>query len=268
MRARFCRPPARASHPTDLLPPTLPLCLLPAAALRMPCTTVKLSLCRRLHRLACEAETTWAPCTTAKLSLCRRLHRLASSAMHHLQTPASSIGKQAQRRVREGCTGDVPHACHPPHVHTPCVLITISSPVHLSHRASAVPSSNPPPLVSWFEPEESTALLASRVPFRTGACPQERAHASARHEAGHNLTTPYHFPCRSWPQSHSMSAQSLQRASAVWRITERHGVRLAARERIRAASMRARASRMAAAGREHAESLTSPLLVALPLAEC
>ena len=43
---------------------------------------------------------------------------------------------------------------------------------------------------------------------------------------------------------------------------------LSARERIRAASMRARASKLAAAGREHTESLTSPLLVALPLAEC
>ena len=109
------------------------------------------------------------------------------------------------------------------------------------------------------------ALLASRLPFRTGACP---AHESARYEAGHNLTTPYHLPCRSWPQSHSMSAQSLQRASAVWRITEQCGVRFAARERIWAASMRARASRMAAAGREHAESLTSPLFATIPLDEC
>ena len=134
-----------------------------------------------------------------------------------------------------------------------------------SATEQVLPSSNPSPLVSWFEPEERAALRASRLPFRTGACP---AHASARHAAGQDLTPPYHLPCRSWPQSHWMSAQSLQRASAVWRITERHGVRLAARDRIRAASMRARASRMAAAGREHAESLTSPLLVAWPLAEC
>ena len=196
------------------------------------------------------------------LTLCRRLHRLASSAMHHLQTPASSIGKQAQRRVRDGCTGDVPYACHP-HVHTPCVLITISSPVNLSHRAS-LHSSNPSPLVSWFEPEESSTA-GFEAPVQNGSVP---AHASARHAAGQDLTPPYHLPCRSRPQYHSMKAQSLQHSSAVWHITERHGVMLLSCERIRAASMRARASRMAAAGREHAESLTSPLLVALPLAEC
>ena len=87
--------------------------------------------------------------------------------------PASSIGKQAQRRVRDGCTGDVPHACHPPHVHMPCVLITISSPVHLSHRASAVPSSNPPPLVSWFEPEESSTA-GFEAPVQNGSVPSTR----------------------------------------------------------------------------------------------
>ena len=109
------------------------------------------------------------------------------------------------------------------------------------------------------------ALRASRLPFRTGACP---AHASARHAAGQDLTPPYHLPCRSRPQSHSMKAQSLQHSSVVWHITERHGVMLLACERIRAASMRARASRMAAAGREHAESLTSPLFATVPLDEC
>ena len=128
-----------------------------------------------------------------------------------------------------------------------------------------LPSSNPSPLVSWFEPEESSTA-GFESPVQNGSVPT--AHASARHEAGHNLTTPYHLPCRSWPQSHSMSAQSLQRASAVWRITEQRRVRFAARERIWAASMRARASRMAAAGREHAESLTSPLFATIPLDEC
>ena len=134
-----------------------------------------------------------------------------------------------------------------------------------SATEQVLPSSNPSPLVSWFESRKRAALRASRLPFRTGACP---AHASARHAAGQDLTPPYHLPCRSRPQYHSMKAQSLQHSSAVWHITERHGVMLLSCERIRAASMRARASRMAAAGREHAESLTSPLLVALPLAEC
>ena len=49
--------------------------------------------------------------------------------------------------------------------------------------------------------------------------------------------------------------------------TEQRGVRPAARERIRASSMRARALSMAAAGREHAGLLTSSLSVSLPLAE-
>ena len=56
--------------------------------------------------------------------------------------------------------------------------------------------------------------------------------------------------------------------SCIWHSSEQRRVRLAARERVCAVNMRARASSMAAAGREHTRSLTSPLSVTLPLAEC
>ena len=50
--------------------------------------------------------------------------------------------------------------------------------------------------------------------------------------------------------------------------TERREVRLSARETVHATSMRADASRMAAASQEHTASLTSPLFATIPLDEC
>jgi len=56
--------------------------------------------------------------------------------------------------------------------------------------------------------------------------------------------------------------------SCIWHSSEQRRVRLASRERVCAVNMCARAMSMAAAGSEHAGSLTSPLSVSLPLAEC
>ena len=80
-------------------------------------------------------------------------------------------------------------------------------------------------------------------------------------------------PCLTVPchTGHSSLPLSLVRdppLSCMWHSSEQCRVRLASRERVCTVKMRARTSSMAAAGREHARSLTSPLSVTLPLAEC
>ena len=89
----------------------------------------------------------------------------------------------------------------------------------------------------------------------------------------HQVQWHVHMPChtvryRSGSPTSSLPVSFVLDPSCIWHSSEQRRVRLASHDRACAVNMCARATNMAAAGSEHTGSLTSPLSVSLPLAEC